>query len=475
MIRKVMLVLMLVLMFVGSTYASASIEDDVDAKRFSVTDNTIVDNFYGIEWTKDKHLIPGWEWSQSGQFAGGQIMEKRKYLVKRKRQQAIDYCENLDLDNKSDWRLPDVQTLAHITELPSVVNSDSNIYFRTNSSKFFHLMGNKYTAYEYEESPNKETGYYSMRNVRIEYYDTYVLCVRGEKTYDKNYYKKQRNLLIKKETNKRAKLEFLKIKNSDNIKINVEFTKKYPISEQTKIIIEKLYQLAKAKNNIVAYEWFIKTYPKASQVKEAIDNIHKLAFAKAKDIDAISAYNTFIISYPMAKEVSQANKLAKELERYKYTDTLPEWVRDIMPNVLADILNSIFGIFSSDEKKSRALLIKAKQIERQGNEYWGDKQAGYMIVVNRMYDLLQEEYDDTDATLRFLESEEFKDFVRTFKSSMRRINDRLDNIARYSSEILEVSKEGFSQSHSDSQMAAYHQEEKTKWDKYMHFIDKGYQ
>jgi len=177
----------------------------------------------------------------------------------------------------------------------------------------------------------------------------------------------------------------------------------------------------------------------------------------------------------MAQEVKEANALAKELESYKYTDTIPSWFRSIMPDFLADIFNGIFGIFSSDEKKSRALLIKAKQIERQGNEYYGVKKAGYVMITNRMYDLLQEEYDDTDATLRFLESEEFKDFVRTFKSVMRSMNDRLNDISRYSSEILEVSKQGFSEANADRDMSEYKNEEQRKWQKFMHLRDKGYQ
>jgi hypothetical protein len=145
-----------------------------------------------------------------------------------------------------------------------------------------------------------------------------------------------------------------------------------------------------------------------------------------------------------------------------------------MTDFLADIFNAIFGIFSDDEKKSRALLIKAKQIERRGNEYYGDKKAGYVMITNRMYDLLQEEYNDTDATLRFLESEEFKDFVRTFKSVMRSMNDKLNDISRYSSEILEVSKQGFSEANTDRDMSAYYTKQHREWEKNMHLRDKGY-
>ncbi|MDB2562918.1 hypothetical protein N9X61_04865 [Sulfurimonas sp.] len=173
-------------------------------------------------------------------------------------------------------------------------------------------------------------------------------------------------------------------------------------------------------------------------------------------------------------QTKEAVSQAKALEYYKYTDILPSWFRSIMPDFLASVFNNILGIFSSDEKKSRALLIKAKQIERQGNEYYGVEKSGYIIITNRMYDLLQEEFDDTDATLRHLESQEFKDFVRTFKNVMNRISSKLDNIAKYSSEILKVSQKGFSDANADRDMSEYHNEEKRKWDKLMHFRDKGY-
>jgi hypothetical protein len=271
-----------------------------------------------------------------------------------------------------------------------------------------------------------------------------------------------------------------KVLKTDIIKNVKKFVSIYPniMPKEFKDLLNKLYQKEYQKvekeNNIAGYEWFIKTYSKAPQVKEAISKIHELAFEEAEDIDTISSYNTFIIAYPTATHVKQANEEANDLEYYKYIDTLPSWLRAIMPDFLASIFTSVFGIFSSDEKKSRALLIKAKQVERAGNEYYGSKRAGYVIITNRMYDLLQKEYDDTDATLRHLESQEFKDFVRTFKSVMRSISSQLDNISRYSSEILEVSKKGFSDANADRDMSEYYNEKHREWEKNMHLRDKGY-
>jgi len=465
-----MRLILVVWSLVFSVSLFASVESEVDASRFEYRNGTLIDYFSGMQWQDNKDAK----------------------TIKKNWQAAKDYCGNLTLDGKSDWRLPHVEELKYFyySKIWSNLDYISFRYYMSSSesaSDSFKVgvVNLRYGYISWDNKSNK----FNIRCVRGQQYDN-LNSLKREILNNKYAYLYNRakdiNTIVSYE-------EFIKIypkapqakeafnniyrltKEKNNIIDYEWFISKYPKAPQVKDAIVNIYNLLKKQNNIAGYEWFISKYPKAPQVKDAIVNIHKLAFNKAKDIGTISAYNTFIISYPMAKEANQANKLAKELERYKYTDTLPEWVRNIMPNFLADILNSIFGIFSSDEKKSRALLIKAKQIERQGNEYYGDKKAGYMIVANRMYDLLQEEYDDTDATLRFLESEEFKDFVRTFKSAMSRINDRLDNIAHYSSEILEVSKEGFSQSHADSQMAAYHQEEKTKWDKLMHFMDKGYQ
>jgi len=271
-------------------------------------------------------------------------------------------------------------------------------------------------------------------------------------------------------------LSISKYRNSKDFKNTNEFKEATEKLEKLyQALYQKTFESIKKENNIAGYEWFVKSYPDAPQVKNAIENIHKIGFAEAKKINTVSAYNTFIISYPMANEVNEANTLAKDLERYQYTDTLPSWFRSIMPNFLADIFNSIFGVFSSDEKKSRALLIKAKQVEREGNEHYGDKKAGYVIITKRMHDLLQEEFNDTDATLRFLESEEFKDFVRTFKSVMSSMDSRLDNIARYTSEFLEVSKQGLEEAKADRDMAEFYTNQHREWEKRMHFRDKGYQ
>lgn len=274
---------------------------------------------------------------------------------------------------------------------------------------------------------------------------------------------------------------FAKASKSNTLDSYGLFIKEYPNAPQVNQALANIYALTKKENNIAGYEWFIKEYPDAPQVKEAIENMHRLAFDEAKEIDTISAYNTFVITYPLAREVKKANEIAYEMDKAKYSDVLPEWVRNVFGNFIANILNGIFGIFASEEKQSRQLLIKAKQIERQADEYSGATKAGYLIVANRMYELLQAEYDDTDATLRYLESREFKDFVHVFKDIMKdvsrilnRIESNTERMGNYAKEMVSVAQKGFDDAKADRDMAAFYTKQHRDWEQRMHLKDKGY-
>jgi len=55
------------------------------------------------------------------------------------------------------------------------------------------------------------------------------------------------------------------------------------------------------------------------------------------------------------------------------------------------------------------------------------------------------------------------------------MNSRLDNIARYTSEFLEVSKQGFEEAEADKDKAEFYTQQHREWEKRMHFRDKGHQ
>jgi len=250
------------------------------------------------------------------------------------------------------------------------------------------------------------------------------------------------------------------IKKNNSINSYSKFVKDYPNSKHRSEAIEKTFSLVKSEDNISGFEWFISKYPSDKHVKEAVQSIHRMSLNKAKQINTVSSYNTFIITYPSAKEVNEAQVQAFQLEVEKYTDF--------------GMFGNFFEKEAKTEKSARKLLIKAKQIERKAKDYSGDASLGYILVTNRMYDLLQEKFDDSDATLRHLESQEFKDFVEEFKSAIKTVNYRLDNIAKHAQETINVAKQGFSDAKADRAMAAYKLEQHEKWEKFMHFRDKGY-
>lgn len=260
-----------------------------------------------------------------------------------------------------------------------------------------------------------------------------------------------------------------RIKQENSIETLHKFNNRY--GAQKNIVlksIDKLYELIKIKDSVAGYEWFISNYSDSKYAKLSLERIHEIMFKKAEKVDTITAYNSFIFSYPTAKQVTEANEIAGEKERVIYTSL------------------GIMSFWDSDhkkEKKARKLLIKAKQIERfpRDNKLYGNRKSGYLIVANRMYKLLQEDFDDTDATLRYLESQEFKDFVIDFKKVMSEIQSTLDsinknsrNISRYTKEMIQVSKDGFSDAQTDRAMAAYYDQEHRNWEKQMHYKDKGY-
>jgi hypothetical protein len=267
-----------------------------------------------------------------------------------------------------------------------------------------------------------------------------------------------------------AKNILTRIKQKNSIEELHKFNHDYKIHKNiVNNSIDKIYELLKIKDSIAGYEWFIENYKNSKYSKTALLRIHEIMFEKAKKVDTISAYNSFIYSYPTAKQVKEANRLANEKEQEIYTNLG---------------LMSFWDTDHKKEKKSRQLLIKAKQIERfpTDNNLRGNRKAGYSIVANRMYKLLQKEFNDSDATLRHLESQEFKDFVKDFKSIMEdikytleKINKNTSDMGYYVQKLIDVSKEVFNDARSDRAMAAYHTKKHTEWEKRMHFKDKGYQ
>lgn len=165
--------------------------------------------------------------------------------------------------------------------------------------------------------------------------------------------------------------------------------------------------------------------------------MHAVAYEIADDIDSLEAYNDFIIAYPTAIQVREANDRAYELERSEYVGMLS---------------------YFSEEKDARRLLVQSKMLEQSAEDLSSDEKVGYMMVVNRMNDLLKQEFNSTDAALRHLESNEFKSFVRTFKRSMKDLKRQVSRIADNTEDLSSIMKNQSSMMNNHFESAAQDRE-----------------
>lgn len=218
----------------------------------------------------------------------------------------------------------------------------------------------------------------------------------------------------------------------------------------TNAVFNKVYQRVKEADNIASYQWYIKHVPQSEHTQEALLTLYKRAFELADDRGTIASYNDFIIAYPFAPQVSQATSYARELEEGEYS-----------------------SFFTSDEKLSRRLLVRSKQISRIANQYSYDN-TGYLLVIDRMNTLLQDMYPGQDATLRHLESEEFKDFHRDFSRAMRSLSTKLDSInnnvkdlKRHVAKQSEMIEQHFEKAAQDRETASELTRQHRMWERYL--------
>lgn len=234
---------------------------------------------------------------------------------------------------------------------------------------------------------------------------------------------------------------YQKVSKENSIVSLREFISTYPTHTLAKKAAADVLALITPQQNIAAYQWFIETYPEYNQsAKKALSQLHRFAFEQTQDEGTLAAYNDFIIAYPYAQQVEQAKQISYELEDDHYSS----W-------------------FSSDEKQSRALLVKSKQLERKMNDQSSGMRDGYRLVIDRMNELLQNKFPAEEATLRYLESEEFKDFYRNLKSSLRNIERALVSIKDNTSGLKSLLKSQSSMMNNHFEKAA---ESKALSDKY---------
>jgi len=212
-----------------------------------------------------------------------------------------------------------------------------------------------------------------------------------------------------------------------------------------------IYNIISKQNIISAYNWYIRKYPEVKESRTALQNLYNIAFSTVKSINTIEAYNDFIIAYPYAKQIPEAKRKAYKLEAESYS-----------------------GWFSDDEKNSRALLVRSKQLARKMRDAKSSERDGYRLVIDRMNQLLQDKYPAEEATLRHLESEEFKDFYHDLKKSLDSINSTLERIERNTSDLRDTLKtqsqmvdQHFRKAAQSKEMANQYTKQHRHWERYL--------
>jgi hypothetical protein len=170
---------------------------------------------------------------------------------------------------------------------------------------------------------------------------------------------------------------------------------KYPDSPLQNRALEKIFDIVKEQNRIDSYHWFLSHYSDTPLAASAWLLLCAETFRLTKEQNTVEMYNRFIITFPYSEQVEEAHKLALRLEKQEYGT-------------------------GNKAEDSRALLIKLKQISRQRSQVAeADRQQGYLFIEERMSKYLQDEFPREEATLRYLESEEFKDYTTMLANVMR--------------------------------------------------------
>ena len=321
-------------------------------------------------------------------------------------------------------------------------------------NEFASPSGEKINVPEYLYIPASNTNFFIKDNGVFPDEKSYIKAkeepskLKTYKDFLAFYNKHSANALIKN-----AGLGAYKTVDKNSIKYNVSYVNDFNISPPHEVY-KNIYKLVLDNKNIAGLQWFIDEYPKSEKSRNALQNIYKIAFEEAKSIHTIEAYNDFIVAYPYAEQVQEAQNEAYDLEENVYSGWL-SW-------------------FSSDEKNSRALLVKSKQLERKMQDADTKARDGYRLVIDRMNKLLQDKFPAEEATLRYLESEEFKDFYRDLKKSLASIEDTLKRIDSNTSDLnstlqnqSRMMDSHFRKAAQSKEMAAKYTEQHRFWERYM--------
>ncbi len=159
------------------------------------------------------------------------------------------------------------------------------------------------------------------------------------------------------------------------------FVEKYPIYSAATMAAEDIFKIVKTQNTISQYEWFIHKFSNFKIANEASINLSNILFEKAINENTLDSYNKFITSQPHSLHLVKAMVKSYNIEKESYT-----------------------GWLKNDDDSSRTLLMKIIKLRLKLKELKEKDKEGLMIVINRMANLLINEFSNEDATLEFLQS-----------------------------------------------------------------------
>jgi len=136
----------------------SSFVDAIDiAGSFSRSNGVVSDSSTNLEWQDD-------------------YSDNNNSIKEATWQNAIDYCENLSLDGKSDWRLPNLNELTSLLDDTKYNPSINEVFQHTNSS--FHYWSSSSSSRNSEKAwvIDFSGGFQAHFNKDN---NKYVRCVRG--------------------------------------------------------------------------------------------------------------------------------------------------------------------------------------------------------------------------------------------------------------------------------------------------------
>ena len=222
------------------------------------------------------------------------------------------------------------------------------------------------------------------------------------------------------------------IKQENTIVAYEFYYSKYRKAPNRNEALADMYGLVKTENNVACYAWFLEKFSDVPQAVDALSRLHAEVFKAAQQFNTIEAYNDFTIAYPLAREVNIAYGIAYELEKKRYAPA-----------------NA-----NEKEEKARLLLNKSRRIWLNGDIEPPDRQIGYLLIVQRMTKLLENEFPAQKATSEMLDSEETRRFRKKLQQSLgliqeslyrfeeaaRRIHETQEQIKRLIKEHMDVMK-----------------------------------